>query len=167
MPDDQGRRRSGQKIRAGGGQYRRSGQEEVMTEDQGMSRSEAQSRRSGQEEVRTEDKSRRRSGQKIIRRWSGQKIRAEGVQDRRSGQEKVRKEDQNWKCSGQNIRAGGGQRSEQKINQEEVRTEDQSRRRSGQEISVVDPDPHGSAFKKSSWIRIRMDRCGSRSGSRR
>ena len=26
-------------------------------------------------------------------------------------------------------------------------------------------DPHGSAFKKSSWIRIRMDRCGS--GSRR
>ena len=31
--------------------------------------------------------------------------------------------------------------------------------------SVADPDPHGSAFKKSSWIQIRMDRCGS--GSRR
>ena len=30
-------------------------------------------------------------------------------------------------------------------------------------ISVVDPDPHGSTFKKSSWIR--MERCGS--GSRR
>ena len=35
------------------------------------------------------------------------------------------------------------------------------------ENSVADPylDPHGSAFKKSARIRIRMDRCGS--GSRR
>ena len=33
------------------------------------------------------------------------------------------------------------------------------------ENSVADPDPHGSAFKKSTRIRIRMDRCGS--GSRR
>ena len=29
--------------------------------------------------------------------------------------------------------------------------------------SVSDPYPHGSAYRNASWIRIRMDRCGSRS----